>query len=197
MEKRLDGWWKVDYGGKVGFAPAIFLQRYDQEVDESKTTAIYMVPSLQEAVKQSMGGASSKGAEPTAKPRVSVTNEKSTILKQRSAESVTPPTRKESLAVNASPKVQKSVSSSVVQSAAMATALSVSAPSKSPTSPTRKSGKPQRPPQPFIKQSSHEGEQRGGHLEVGGAQCFGCMVQWNPALRTPLKSGHLDYADTF
>ena len=96
MEKRLDGWWKVDYGGKVGFAQAIFLQRYDQEVDESKTTAIYMVPSLQEAVKQSLGGASSKGAEPTAKPRVSVTNEKSTIPKQRSAESVTPPTRKES-----------------------------------------------------------------------------------------------------
>lgn len=161
LEKRLDGWWQVDYGGKVGFAPAIFLQRYDQEVDElSKTTAIYMVPSLQDVVQQSVGGASSRGEEPTAKPRASKVNEKQIFPKQRPGESVAPPSQKESLAVSL-PKVQQTMSSSVNQSAAMATAMSVSSQSKSPTSPTRKSGKPQRPPQPFIKQSSHEGEEAG------------------------------------
>ena len=33
------------------------------------------------------------------------------------------------------------------------------------------------------------------HLYI--CMCDESYVQWNPALRTPLKSEHLDYADTF
>lgn len=152
LEKRLDGWWQVDYGGKVGFAPAIFLQRYDQEIDESsKSTAIYMVPSLLD-VTQSMSGASGRGEGPVAKPRVGLVNEKLPPPKQKSGEPHSPPSRTESLTVSP-PRVRQTGSSGVIQSAAMATATTVSA------SP-HKSGKPQRPPQPVIKQSSHEGEQQ-------------------------------------
>lgn len=147
LEKRLDGWWKVDYGGRVGFAPAIFLQRYDQEVDESsKNTAIYMVPSVLD-VQQSVGGASGKGEGPTAKPRVGKVNEK--LQKPKSGEPLLSSSRLETQTVS-SPKLRQTVSSADTRSA----------PSKSPTSPTHKWSKPQRPPQPFIKQSSHEGEQR-------------------------------------
>ena len=156
LEKRLDGWWKVDYGGRVGFAPAIFLQRYTQEVDESsKSTAIYMVPSVLD-VQQSVGGASGKGEGPTAKPRVGKVNEK--LQKPKSVESSSSSSRLETQTVS-SPKLRQTGSSSVTRSAAMATA-NVSSLSKAPTSPTHKSSKPQRPPQPFIKQSSHEGEQQ-------------------------------------
>ena len=157
LEKRLDGWWKVDYGGRVGFAPAIFLQRYTQEVDESsKSTAIYMVPSVLD-VQQSVGGASGKGEGPTAKPRVGKVNEK--LQKPKSVESSSSSSRLETQTVSSSPKLRQTVPSSVTRSAAMATA-NVSSLSKAPTSPTHKSSKPQRPPQPFIKQSSHEGEQQ-------------------------------------
>ena len=53
MEKRLDGWWKVKYKDKVGFAPALFLMRYDQDVNEDKLHATYMVTNMAEAVKNS------------------------------------------------------------------------------------------------------------------------------------------------
>ena len=171
LEKQLDGWWKVSYQGSTGYVPAIFLELYNHEVDESREGATYAVATVEDAVKQTVAK-QNRSKDDSDKPKQTHSH------KRRGSDSG--PTRSDTepqfhskvvFAGMASSQTKQTkprkgslspprTFSSTASKPAMTTRSTVSgsqSTSKVSSQPSRpQPPRPQRPPRP-VKQSSHEG----------------------------------------
>jgi uncharacterized protein YgiM (DUF1202 family) len=178
LEKKLDGWWRVSYKGSQGYVPAIFLEAYTQDVDETKLSATYSVFTMEDAVKETMSR-QTRSKDDSDKPKTSHTHQRrgsdsgpSTSPSKSPAEATSrvvfagavaknePKRHKRSLSpprtFSSASSLGKANKPTVSKHASVSEHLSSSVSgSKVSGQPRPQPPRPQRPPHP-IKQSSHE-----------------------------------------